>query len=105
MDCHDNNTKQYKYKHLSFKERAKIELLIQQGHSAYAIAKILGRASNTIRNEIKRGTVEQIKQYNKKIMTYFADTGQLRYENSKKHAALNLRDIFVKTLLIMLLKL
>lgn len=84
MDCHDNNTKQYKYKHLSFKERAKIELLIQQGHSAYAIAKILGRASNTIRNEIKRGTVEQIKQYNKKIMTYFADTGQLRYENNRK---------------------
>ena len=67
MDCHDNNTKQYKYKHLSFKERAKIELLIQQGHSAYAIAKILGRASITIRNEIKRGTVEQIKQCIKRL--------------------------------------
>ena len=84
MDCHDNNTKQYKYKHLSLIERAKIELLIKQGHSAYAIAKILGRAANTIRNEIKRGTVQQIKQYDKKVMLYFADSGQLRYENNRK---------------------
>jgi len=50
-----------KNKHLSPYERGQIKLLYDQGRTAYAIAKIPGRAQNTIRNELARGTVEQIK--------------------------------------------
>ncbi|MGX7084420.1 helix-turn-helix domain-containing protein, partial [Facklamia languida] len=51
-----------KSKHLSFKERSQIELLKEQGHSNRAIARILKRAPQTIHNEIKRGTIKQIRQ-------------------------------------------
>ena len=44
-------------KHLSFKERSQIELLKKQGYSNRAIARTLGRAPQTIHNEIKRGTI------------------------------------------------
>lgn len=42
--------------HLSEEERKKIALLLKEGMSPYKIGKELGRAANTIRNEIKRGT-------------------------------------------------
>lgn len=42
--------------------------------SAYKIAKELGRPINIIINEIKRGTVKQIKQ-NRSVEMYLADAG------------------------------
>ena len=51
----DKKKESRKGKHLSFEERRQIALLVQEGYSAYKIAKLLGRASNTIRNELKRG--------------------------------------------------
>ncbi|SJZ34658.1 helix-turn-helix domain-containing protein, partial [Selenihalanaerobacter shriftii] len=61
MDYLNNTPKSRKNKHLNAYERGQIALLHSEGMSAYAIAKRLGRASNTIRNELKRGTVSQIK--------------------------------------------
>lgn len=52
--------------------------------SAYAIAKRLGRASNIIRNELKRGTVSQIKA-NKTVDIYYPDVGQRVYEENRKN--------------------
>ena len=54
-----------------------------EGASPYKIGKVLGRASNTIRNELKRGTTKVIIGYfeNEK---YFPDTGQARYEQNRK---------------------
>lgn len=73
-----------KNKHLDSFERGQIQLLHLEGYTPYAIAKKLGRASNTIRNELKRGTVPQIKG-NKTVMIYYPDTGQAVYEKNRKN--------------------
>jgi IS30 family transposase len=73
-----------KNKHLSFKERIKIELLADEGKTAYAIAKLLNRPINTITNELRRGTVDQIKQ-GKFVKIYYADTGQAKYEANRRN--------------------
>lgn len=64
MEYNNTTTNSRKNKHLKDFERGQIELLHNKGYSAYKIAKELGRASNTIRNELKRGTVSQIKMIN-----------------------------------------
>ena len=46
--------------HLNIEERRQIAILDKEGWSPYKIAKKLKRASNTIRNELKRGTVKQV---------------------------------------------
>lgn len=72
-----------KNKHLSLTERVKIELLTNEGRTPYAIAKMLERPINTIINELRRGTVKQIKQ-NKCVMIYYADSGQAAYDRNRK---------------------
>ena len=47
-----------KNKHLTLTERVKIELMLRDGKTAYAISKALERPINTISNEIGRGTVD-----------------------------------------------
>jgi IS30 family transposase len=73
-----------KNKHLSFKERVKIELLADEGKTAYAIAKLLNQPINTITNELRRGTVDQIKQ-GKVVKIYYADAGQAKYEANRRN--------------------
>lgn len=73
-----------KNKHLSFTERVKIELLADEGKTAYAIAKLLNRPINIIINEFRRGTVDQIKQ-GKLVKIYYADTGQAKYETNRRN--------------------
>ena len=73
-----------KNKHLSFKERVKIELLVDEGKTAYAIANLLNRPINTITNELRRGTVDQIKQ-GKFVKIYYADAGQAKYEANRRN--------------------
>ena len=84
MDYSNDTLKSQKNKHLNAYERGQIALLYSEGLSAYAIAKRLNRASNTIRNELKRGTVSQIKG-NKTVNIYFPDTAQRVYENNRKN--------------------
>ena len=74
-----------KYKHLTLTERVKIELLSNEGKTPYAIAKLLDRPINTILNELKRGTVDQIKQ-GKPVRRYYADTGQIQYQENRKNS-------------------
>ena len=52
-----------KNSHLTYEERRSIAMLNDEGLSPYKIGKILGRASNTIRNELKRGTTTVIVGY------------------------------------------
>lgn len=73
-----------KNKHLNQFERSKIEVLNSLGYSAYAIAKMLKRSSNTIRNELKRGTVFQ-KKIGKITQMYFAETGHINYVKNRKN--------------------
>lgn len=69
--------------HLSKEERRNIAALHDEGFSPYKIGKMLGRASNTIRNELKRGTTKVIVKYFEKEK-YFPETGQAAYEKNRK---------------------
>lgn len=71
-------------KHLNQFERSKIEILTSLGYSPYAIAKMIKRAPNTVRNELKRGTVPQVK-VGKVTSAYFAETGQSIYAKNRKN--------------------
>ncbi|TDX49162.1 IS30 family transposase [Orenia marismortui] len=84
MDYLNDTPKSRKNKHLNAYERGQIQLLNSEGMSAYAIAKRLGRASNTIRNELKRGTVSQIKN-NKEVMVYYPDVGERIYKTNRRN--------------------
>lgn len=84
MDYPNNNTNPRKHKHLNFEERITIQIRLKDGYSPYKIAKELGRASNTIRNEIARGTVTQIIQ-GRKVDLYLADAGENIYLQNRKY--------------------
>ncbi|MDY3903565.1 IS30 family transposase [Peptoniphilus sp.] len=85
MEYNNTTTNSRKNKHLSDFERGQIELLHNKGYSAYRIAKELGRASNTIRNELNRGTVSQIKN-EKMVQVYYPDTGKTVYDINRKNS-------------------
>lgn len=92
MEYNNNTTERRKNKHLNDFERGQIKLLKNKGYSAYKIAKELGRASNTIRNELKRGTVSQIKN-NKEVKIYYPDTGKLVYEKNRTRSKKTFKNI------------
>ena len=83
MNTNNNTTKKKKVTHLSIKERVKIEILLEEGKSIYRIAKKLERSYNCIKNELERGTIDQIKQ-RKKVKLYCADVGQRVYEERRQ---------------------
>lgn len=70
-------------KHLTEIDRYKIEFFLEQKLKIREIAERLGKCENTIRNEIKRGTVELIDSELKKYNKYCADAGQRVIDNNK----------------------
>nr|WP_235888820.1 helix-turn-helix domain-containing protein [Ruoffia tabacinasalis] len=64
------STPSNKGKHLSYEERCQISILLQEDYSNRKIAKTLGRAPQTINNEIKRGTIRQIRRQKQQRKTY-----------------------------------
>ncbi len=81
---HTNNTTKLNKKgsHLSYEEMVKIETYKDLGYSNRKIAKILGRAHQTINNAINKGTVTQKRQIKQKEKTY-------EYYDNKYFASLN----------------
>lgn len=82
----------HKGTHLTFDERKIIERLLRKHTPKKQIARILDRSINTIRNEIKRGSIEQItkcsqnkKAGNGKETIYFAEAGQNKYKANRKN--------------------
>lgn len=76
----------HKGQHLTLKERIEIQVLKRLGKSHRFIAQQLQRSHSTINDEIKRGTVDQVKLVNgKRIVThdYYAETGQIIYEKNR----------------------
>lgn len=65
-----------KFKHLSERERYRIEDLSMEGLTPLEISKRLGRDRRTIEREIKRGKVELLKSDLTKYSKYCADAGQ-----------------------------
>ena len=84
-----NNIDSRKGKHLSYAERCQIEVLKKGNYSNRQIARVLGRVPQTINNEIKRGTITQLKRQKQsgKVYDYYgsvysADVGQAHYYKS-----------------------
>lgn len=83
MDIQNYTTEHRKGQHLLAEERHEIEVRLKDGWSPYRIAKHLGRAYNTIKNEIGRGTVYL---YNGKVARYKAMAGEQQYKNNRRNS-------------------
>ena len=86
----NNTTNSHKGTHLSYKERMTIEVLIQEKYSVRKMSIRLKRTRKTIKNEIDRGTITQLKRQkqNGKIYDYYtevysADAGQTIYDENR----------------------
>ena len=77
---HSTTTEHKKGKHLSYDERILIQLRLKDNWSANKIAKEIGCAPNTVRNEIRRGTVSL---YHGKVQRYKAKVGRTAYEEHR----------------------
>ena len=83
MDNPNYTTEHRKGQHLLNEERYEIVVRLKDGWSIYRIAKHLGRAYNTIKDEVERGTVTL---YNGKVKRYKADQGKLVYLENREHS-------------------
>ena len=77
---YSTTTEHQKGKHLLYDERILIQVRLKDGWSANKIAKEIGCAPNTVRNEIKRGTVTL---YNGRVQRYKAKAGQAVYDKHR----------------------
>ena len=77
---YSTTTEHQKGKHLSYDERILIQVRLKDGWSANKIAKEIGCAPNTVRNEIRRGTVML---YNGRVQRYKAKAGQAAYDQHR----------------------
>lgn len=93
---HSTTTTRKKGSHLTYDERIIIQIRIKDGWSPVRIAKEIGCAPNTVRNEIKRGTVSL---YNGHVQRYKAKAGQEAYKknrlNSCRHYDLLAKSRFI----------
>lgn len=83
MDQLNSNTHHQKGKHLFFEERVIIQTRLKDNFSPNKIAAELGCSPNTVRNEIKRGTVML---YNGRVARYKASAGQDAYEANRANS-------------------
>ncbi|WP_172453899.1 IS30 family transposase [Streptococcus dysgalactiae subsp. equisimilis] len=85
-----NSTRKFSYSHLSATERGEIAAYLKMGKKPVEIARLLGRHRSTICREIKRGSVDQVKDKNGKqtfFNAYFADSGQRVYETNRQKSS------------------
>ncbi len=78
---HSTTTEHRKRQHLSFEHRVLIQVRLKDGWSPNTIAKEIGCAPDTVRNEIKHGKVAL---YKGNILRYKATTGQATYEQNRQ---------------------
>lgn len=79
-------TRKRHFKHLTPFQRGQIQAFMKQKLPKAQIARILGISRSTLYYELKRGTVEQL-DYNLNVKhVYFADTGQLVYNERRKNS-------------------
>ena len=77
---YSTTTKHEKGKHLSYDERVLIQIRLKDGWSANKIAKEIGCDPNTVRNEIRMGTVSL---YRGNVKRYKAKVGQATYQQNR----------------------
>lgn len=85
-------TKSTKHKHITTRERYKIEVLLKEKVKPFAIGKRLGKNVRTIEREIKRGMVQLLNSDLSYRQEYCADTAQRIYgvNGSKKGPSLKI---------------
>lgn len=83
MDNPNCSTEHVKGQHLTYENRVEIQLRLKDGWTNAQIAKEIGCAYNTIKNEIARGTVSL---YNDQVKRYKADAGQAAYEENRRNS-------------------
>lgn len=97
MNQLNNNTKKREFQHLNVEERKIIDRLLNENVSQAEIARILRRDKSTICREVRRGSVEQVKQrtyeskkadYQKHVYykKYFADVGEKKYQQNRQNS-------------------
>ena len=90
---HYTANKHRKGQHLTFECRVLIQIRLKDGWSPNRIAKEIGCAPNTVRNEIKCGTVSL---YKGNILRYKATAGQDAYERNRQSCCRH-HDFFEKS--------
>ncbi len=80
------NNYKTKGKYLTIPDRRYIEQWNKEGKSNREIARLLGRAPQTINNEIKRGQVLQQVRKGLFKYVYSADVAQANYEKNRKRS-------------------
>lgn len=93
MDQLNTTTEHQKGKHLTFEERVIIQTRLKDQCSYRKIADEIGCSPNTVRNEIKRGTVSL---YNNHVQRYKATVGQAVYDENRKACGRHY-DVLVKS--------
>ena len=88
MSQKHSTTNKRSFQHLTPYQRGQIQALMEQKLPKTQIAKQVGIARSTLYEELKRGTVDQMRSDLTHYKRYFADTGQLVYaehwKNSRK---------------------
>ncbi|WP_019134667.1 helix-turn-helix domain-containing protein [Kallipyga massiliensis] len=78
---HSTTTEHRKGHHLTFENRVLIQIRLKDGWSPNRIAQEIGCAPNTVRNEIKRGTVAL---YKGNLLRYKTTAGEAAYKENLK---------------------
>lgn len=86
MTDNNYNTKTKNFKHLNYEKRKIIERFLNEKVPKVQIAKLLGIARSTLYEEIKRGSVVQLKSDLTEYSKYFAEVGQRVYEENRKNS-------------------
>lgn len=94
MDTQDYITEHRKGQHLLAEEHHEIEVRLKDGWPPCRIAKYLGRAYNTMKGEIDRGTVHL---YNGKVARYRAKTGEQQYKANRHNSRRQYKRLEVST--------
>ena len=84
MSQEHSTTKTRSFQHLTLSQRGQIQALMERNIPKTQIAKQVGIARSTLYEELKRGTVDQMRSDLTHYKRYFADTGQLIYEENRK---------------------
>lgn len=82
-------TNSAKNKHLTERERYKIEAYLKDNKKAWQIASLLGKSERTIQREIKRGTVILLDTELREYKIYCADTAQRKYDENAANKGRN----------------
>lgn len=82
----DNNTlESRKYKHLTVRERYRIEILLKEKLKPFEIAQRMGKGTRTIEREIAKGTIRLLNYDLTYRKEYCADVGQRKYEENARN--------------------